>query len=125
MAEATPGQVALAVHGFITHYFACNDCREHFLAAHSREEVLALPPTGNAVALWFWSAHNAVNSRLRLEDLNPKDGGEAMAPDAPWHLPFPTAHDCEGKVSGTLQQSRSLSPVSLSVSLSLSRCLAV
>ena len=97
------------------------------------------------MALWFWSVHNAVNSRLRLEDradtqvipqelslksypnlisggvserslrpqiafkspsnllvfsVNPTDGGEAMAPDAPWHLPFPTAYDCGGVRGG-------------------------
>jgi len=77
--ELTPGEVALAVYGFITHYFACNDCREHFLAAHDLAEVRGLPDKGNAVALWFWSAHNAVNERLRREDLAPTDG---------------TTHDC-------------------------------
>lgn len=91
---STPGQVALAIYGFITHFFACNDCREHFLAAHDKAEVRALSDRGNAVALWFWSAHNAVNSRLRSEKLAPTDGGTPMSPDAPWHMPFPSASDC-------------------------------
>jgi hypothetical protein len=90
----TPGQVALAIYGFISNYFACNDCREHFLAAHDEAEVRALPDDGNEVALWFWTAHNAVNSRLRAEDLAPPDGSPPMSPDAPWHMPFPTARDC-------------------------------
>jgi hypothetical protein len=90
----TPGQVALAIYGFISNYFACNDCREHFLAAHDKAEVRALPDNGNEVALWFWTAHNAVNSRLRAEDLAPSDGSPPMSPDAPWHMPFPSARDC-------------------------------
>ena len=92
--EVTPGQVALAIHGFISNYFACSDCREHFLAAHDEAEVRALPDKGNAVALWFWTAHNDVNSRLRAENLDPSDGSPPMPPNAPWHMPFPTGRDC-------------------------------
>jgi hypothetical protein len=77
---------------FITHFFGCERCREHFLAAHPEGEIdglLSKPGHGRAftVMLWLYKAHNDVNQRLRLAQ------EEA---ETPWHGPFPSHAECPG-----------------------------
>ena len=55
-----PAQTALAIHGFISHFFACESCREHFLAAHPVRHTLVLS------SLLFSSSRDDAKLLLRL-----------------------------------------------------------
>eukprot|EP00736_Rhodelphis_marinus_P007334 Rmarinus@m.7496 len=64
----------LAIRGYIEHFFACEDCRTHFLCMSE-----PLLNDGSAylnryeAALWLWRIHNLVNLRTTAEDpLYPK-----------------------------------------------------
>jgi len=60
-----------AIHGYIEHFFGCNECRLNFLQSNPnpiRDVVqLALKyhiPPARSVLLWLWNEHNSVSLRL-------------------------------------------------------------
>lgn len=56
------------VHGYVAQFFACDQCREHFLAMAKDMDAGAVRSRRDAV-LWMWEAHNKVNKRLSAEEL--------------------------------------------------------
>jgi thiol-disulfide isomerase/thioredoxin len=84
-----------ALHGFVTHFFGCERCREHFLAAHPQAEIdgLAAAADARTIMLWLWAAHNDVSARLRRENAEEEEG-------TAWHLPVPAAASCAGCAAG-------------------------
>ena len=73
-AHLTPALVARCIRNYIEHFFACEECRRHFLDSFdacfldhcSRLSDDAKNP--RELALWLWEFHNAVNVRLLEEE---------------------------------------------------------
>jgi len=71
---AAPEMTLNAIVGFIKHFFACNECRDNFLASNPQPVVdvlqkatqLGILPS-RALVLWLWAEHNAVSRRLNSE----------------------------------------------------------
>ena len=57
-----------AIHGFITHFFSCNECRENFLKHNPKPYKSEISGDEYAFALWLWREHNYVSHRLNRED---------------------------------------------------------
>ena len=57
--------VLIGIRDFITHFFGCVYCREHFgkMAKSIRSEVTS----HDEAILWLWQGHNRVNARLRKD----------------------------------------------------------
>lgn len=55
-------EVLIAMLGYITYFFGCEDCSKHFqeMAARSMHEV----SSPRESVLWLWRAHNEANKRL-------------------------------------------------------------
>jgi hypothetical protein len=86
LAEGVDEQVGGSLwHGgakaYVGSFFACDDCRAHFVERLSHGDVAALAePKGSTrrlAALWAWRIHNEVNARLA--------GEEGAAPADPQH----------------------------------------
>lgn len=60
-----PSQVAAAIRFFVMHFFGCEECVKHFLAANPATVIIRLAEsdmTSNAaVVMWLWRMHNQVN----------------------------------------------------------------
>jgi thiol oxidase len=72
----SPPYVMRVIKGFVSHFFGCQDCREHFLGAYQegkarweggREE-------GKGVVWWVWWLHDKVNVRLGKRRWPTKEG---------------------------------------------------
>ena len=72
----SPPYVLKVIKGFVSHFFGCQDCREHFLGAYEegkkrweggREE-------GKAAVWWVWWLHDKVNVRLRKRRWPTREG---------------------------------------------------
>lgn len=57
------GYVLRSIHGFVKHFFGCQDCVQHFLKMSERRRLFAVN-THDEELLWLWQAHNEVNGRL-------------------------------------------------------------
>lgn len=57
------GYVLRTIHGFVKHFFGCQDCVQHFLKMSERRRLFAVN-TQDEEVLWLWQAHNEVNYRL-------------------------------------------------------------
>lgn len=60
--NSDPQEVLKAMIGYITNFFGCTDCSQHF-------QKMAVTMAGNVSSIddsiiWLWRAHNAANSRL-------------------------------------------------------------
>ncbi|XP_066913236.1 sulfhydryl oxidase 1-like isoform X2 [Clytia hemisphaerica] len=57
--------VLIGIRGFVTRFFGCVHCREHFakMAKYIRSEV----QTHDDGILWLWEGHNKVNARLQKD----------------------------------------------------------
>ena len=55
----------VTIRNYVRHYFACNDCRDHFLQMSTN--VASEVSNKHDAVLWLWQAHNTVNERLRQE----------------------------------------------------------
>ncbi|XP_072161493.1 sulfhydryl oxidase 1 isoform X2 [Bemisia tabaci] len=57
-----PQDVLASIAGFVEHFFACNECSQHFtqMAQSIPQEVDSF----DASILWLWRGHNEVNRRL-------------------------------------------------------------
>lgn len=62
---AEPKQSLRAMRGYITHFFGCTDCSQHF---QSMAETMEgnVTDTDSSI-LWLWKAHNSVNKRLHTD----------------------------------------------------------
>ena len=62
---ASSREVLYSFSHFITNFFSCRSCREHFYARF-KSDLLSFPLSydGDAV-MWAWAVHNDVNWRLR------------------------------------------------------------
>jgi hypothetical protein len=49
-----PQALTLALHDFIHHFFACEQCRTHFLQAHPREAVVREMKGASGGCGWYW-----------------------------------------------------------------------
>ncbi|KAL7730390.1 hypothetical protein ACLKA6_016622 [Drosophila palustris] len=58
-----PGAVLHTIHGFVSHFFGCRECVDHFLDMAERRKLFDVS-TYDEEILWLWSAHNEVNKRL-------------------------------------------------------------
>ncbi|KAL5012751.1 hypothetical protein ScPMuIL_011302 [Solemya velum] len=78
-----PKEVLLAVKGYMTHFFGCDECSKNFgrMAATIDMEV-TLPKDS---VLWLWRAHNKANKRLH--------GDESEDPSHP-KIQFPSSYSC-------------------------------
>ncbi|KAJ7298782.1 hypothetical protein O6H91_Y418700 [Diphasiastrum complanatum] len=70
-----------AMHEFISHFFACEDCRKHFLQLSSRAKMEIV--SRRDLVLWFWRAHNEVNIRVSSEDAA-AGNGDPKFPKGAW-----------------------------------------
>jgi len=52
-----------AVHGYVEGFFACEECRLHFIDMAENMAWRKVATDDDAI-LWLWRAHNAVNRRL-------------------------------------------------------------
>ncbi|RZF42876.1 hypothetical protein LSTR_LSTR017406, partial [Laodelphax striatellus] len=78
-----PREVLNAMIGYITHFFGCTDCSEHF---QSMAETMAGNVTNyDESVLWLWKSHNAVNKRL---------AGDVTEDPEHRKQQFPTAQSC-------------------------------
>ncbi|XP_023164039.2 sulfhydryl oxidase 1 [Drosophila hydei] len=78
------GYVLGAIHGFVSHFFGCKDCVQHFLAMADRRKLFSVA-TRDEEILWLWAAHNEVNQRLA--------GDSTEDPQFP-KLQFPDLNAC-------------------------------
>ncbi|KAK9499836.1 hypothetical protein O3M35_002797 [Rhynocoris fuscipes] len=60
-----PKQPLRAMRGYITHFFGCTDCSQHFQAM--AETIEGNVTDTNSSILWLWKAHNNVNKRLHKD----------------------------------------------------------
>jgi len=70
--------IATAIHGFVMHFFSCNECRENFLKHNPRPFKSEIAGDTFAFAMWLWREHNFVSNRLNHED--EKEGIKRTAP---------------------------------------------
>jgi thiol oxidase len=60
-----PSQVAVAIRFFVEHFFGCEECVKHFLAANPPKVITTLAESdteGNTkLVMWLWKMHNQVN----------------------------------------------------------------
>jgi hypothetical protein len=70
----TATEIMSVIETIVEHFFECIDCKEHFLQAYrscryDRCISQLAPPSTNyeALQLWLWRFHNAVNIRIREE----------------------------------------------------------
>ena len=54
--------VAKAMEGYISNFFSCRDCAEHF--ANHVSQLGSLPSTGDQSIIWLWRVHNTANLML-------------------------------------------------------------
>ena len=60
----SPPYVMKVVHGFVSHFFGCEDCREHFLKAYESVRGRWEGQGGRGAVLWVYDLHDKVNVRL-------------------------------------------------------------
>lgn len=58
-----PAEVLNAMLGYVTHFFGCTQCSQHFQEMAGRS-MRAKVTNAKQSVLWLWSAHNEVNERL-------------------------------------------------------------
>ena len=84
-----------AIRAWVSEFFACSECRNHFLRMYDSCAVGRCRARSSAdTALWLWRAHNAVNIRLAAERRNTPHTEEQVqraaqaGPDSPtdWGL---------------------------------------
>jgi thiol oxidase len=71
-----------ALRGYVAHFFQCEECAKHFVAATLAREALAVSSRRDAV-LWLWRTHNGVTARVGAEEAARGAAGGG-APRAPW-----------------------------------------
>ncbi|CAI5986115.1 unnamed protein product [Closterium sp. NIES-65] len=69
-----------AMRDFVTVFFGCSKCRDHFLQM-AQQLHMDKVKTGKDAALWVWRAHNVVNQRLEREEA--ESGGKRGDPAHP------------------------------------------
>ena len=69
--------------GYISHFFSCRDCAEHFSSHVS--QMGYLPHTGDQSILWLWTIHNTANLMLAGDETE-----DPMYPKIQW----PGAQNC-------------------------------
>ncbi|EDW16780.1 sulfhydryl oxidase 1 [Drosophila mojavensis] len=65
--ELPAGYVLATIHGFVSHFFGCTDCVQHFLGMAERRQLFSVAGRDEEI-LWLWAAHNEVNQRLAGDD---------------------------------------------------------
>lgn len=96
-----PMPVLLVMRDYITSFFSCQECREHFqleTADLSLEKIRR--EAANFSILWLWETHNRVNKRLSVDlETNP--------PERPkiWFPSFEQCETCYKKPPSFLKQS--------------------
>eukprot|EP00936_MAST-01D_sp_MAST-1D-sp1_P000187 g187.t1 len=80
--QKSPGRLALrteakgmllmrAIRAWVSEFFACSECRNHFLRMYDSCAMgRCRAHSSTDTALWLWRAHNAVNIRLAAERRN-------------------------------------------------------
>ncbi|XP_022185343.2 sulfhydryl oxidase 1 [Nilaparvata lugens] len=81
--SSDPQEVLKAMTGYITYFFGCTDCSEHF-------QTMSPTMPGNVSnhddsVLWLWKAHNSVNQRL---------AGDVTEDPEHRKVQFPSAQTC-------------------------------
>ncbi|XP_015109572.1 sulfhydryl oxidase 1 [Diachasma alloeum] len=79
------GMVLRAMHGYISNFFGCADCADHFVQMATERNLFDVETVDNAV-LWLWRAHNEVNQRL---------AGDATEDPAHPKIQYPSQQQCE------------------------------
>lgn len=59
-----PPHVLRVVHGFVEHFFGCEECKRHFLGAYEEVKETWEPQGAKGAVLWIWDLHDKVNVRL-------------------------------------------------------------
>ncbi|XP_067009064.2 sulfhydryl oxidase 1 isoform X2 [Anabrus simplex] len=77
-------EVLNAVLGYVTYFFGCHDCSQHFQEM-ARKSMYANVTGPDESILWLWSAHNQANKRLA--------GDMTEDPQHP-KVQFPTRESC-------------------------------
>eukprot|EP00747_Dinoflagellata_sp_TGD_P095562 gnl/TRDRNA2_/TRDRNA2_166510_c0_seq2.p1 gnl/TRDRNA2_/TRDRNA2_166510_c0~~gnl/TRDRNA2_/TRDRNA2_166510_c0_seq2.p1 ORF type:complete len:514 (+),score=76.39 gnl/TRDRNA2_/TRDRNA2_166510_c0_seq2:25-1566(+) len=70
----------------ISHFFECEDCREHFVQIPFNESEIK---TKHDAQLWWWRAHNIVNERVKKEEEEEEDEDPAFVKNQ-----WPTSLEC-------------------------------
>lgn len=65
----TGAQMFQYLEQFITYFFTCTICQEHFLGLMDKANQSAVS-TQDGFIIWLWEAHNEANARLREEEIN-------------------------------------------------------
>ena len=79
------------IQSFVRHFFACDECRTHFLQMADKEPFKQARTHQEAV-LWLWRAHNEVNERLFEEEAREAQRGETS--ENPLKVQYPTRDLC-------------------------------
>ncbi|GJP66245.1 hypothetical protein CLOP_g23140 [Closterium sp. NIES-67] len=74
------GWCVSAMRDFVTVFFGCSKCRDHFLQMAEQLHIDKVK-TSKDSALWVWRAHNLVNQRLEKEEA--EAGGKRGDPEHP------------------------------------------
>ena len=83
----SPPFVMKVIHGFVSHFFGCDDCREHFLGAYEELRGKWEGQGGRGAVLWIYELHDKVNVRLNKRRWPAfcggcwKDGSKGSLPD--------------------------------------------
>ena len=79
------------IQSFVRHFFACDECRTHFLQMADKEPFKQARTHKEAV-LWLWQAHNEVNERLFEEEAREVQRGQTS--ENPPKVQYPTRELC-------------------------------
>lgn len=82
--DSNPRIILEAMHGYIKHFFGCEDCSMHFQQMAEKRELFKVMSWEESV-LWLWRAHNEVNKRL---------AGDATEDPVYPKVQFPTKERC-------------------------------
>lgn len=77
-------KVLKAMYGFVSNFFGCTECVQHFKAMAARNRIFDVKENDKAV-LWLWISHNEVNLRL---------AGDATEDPAHPKIQFPSVSRC-------------------------------
>ena len=75
----TSRQALVILTRFLTNFFTCEVCRQHFTVLTTTLPPFSLGNDGDAI-LWLWQAHNLVSTRLAEEGRQNPDSPKALFP---------------------------------------------
>lgn len=79
-----PARILRAMYGYITNFFGCAECAQHFAEMANRSKIFEVKNEDENI-FWLWRAHNEVNKRL---------AGDSTEDPLHKKIQYPGAKDC-------------------------------